>query len=88
MNMNQHRLNQLIELEANFKKLAELGHPNVMDTGFFLDAVFNVIAALKVRCQHSCDSDCSDTDIDVEVVKNLYRSLKEFESLYTSCLGK
>ena len=86
--MNQHRLNQIIELEDKFKKLAELGHPNVMDTGFFLDAVFNVLAALKERYQHDCNSDCSDTDAHVEIVRNLYQSLKDFELLYTSCLGK
>lgn len=86
--MNQHRLNQIVELEVKFKKLAESGHPNVMDTGFFLDAVFNVIAALKEHYRHDCGSECSENEFDVEIIRNLYQSLKDFEALYTSCLGK
>ena len=33
--MNQNKLQEINELEQNFKKLAASGHPYVMDNGFF-----------------------------------------------------
>lgn len=85
--MEQDKLNQIVELETKFLKLTENGHPNVVDNGFFIDAVFNVTAKLKKQCL-SNENYLVQHDEHVKIVDELYRSLKAFECLYTQCLGE
>lgn len=88
--MNQDKLNEIIDLENKFKKLADVGHPNVIDNGFFLDAIFNVTEVLK-REQKDNQVNTVFNEVEynekLQVINNLYRSLKSFEMLYTNCLG-
>lgn len=80
--MGQDKQIKLIELERKFQELGEKGHPNVVDNGFFLDAVFNVTAVLKSMSDNPC-IDSVDYSTNVQVLEDLYKSLKAFEDLYT-----
>ena len=89
--MEQNKLNQIIELENKFKELVEIGHPYVIDNGFFIDAVFNVTTQLKKQIkevEYNPDKTVGSYHKGVSILDNLYKSLKEFEALYTSCLHK
>ena len=85
--MNQDRLAQILELESNYQKLTEVGNPNVVDNGFFVDAVFNVTERLKKDCQLS--DECTAEDLEsIRIISDLYKSLQEFQNLYHRCLDK
>ena len=90
--MSQDTLNEIIDLENKFQKLVEVGHPNVVDNGFFIDAVFNVTSQLKK--QHRINLDAGgiqqkdQIEEDLLVIGDLYKSLKAFEGLYTNRLVK
>ena len=89
--MGQDKFNEIIDLENKFKKLADVGHPNVIDNGFFMDAVFNVTEALKREHkdnQVNVVFDEAEYNEKLQVIGDLYRSLKSFETLYTNCLGE
>ena len=89
--MDQEKLNEIIQLEKNFQQLTEEGHPYVVDNGYFLDAIFNVTAELKrLNAETTLSDQCQDNGIDdkLEVIGNLYRSLKDFQSLYNFCLKR
>ena len=87
--MGQDKHEKIVELERKFQELAESGHPNVIDNGFFLDAVFNVTAVLKKVEDDEIaveGSGLCEYSKNVEVLEDLYKSLKAFERLYTDSL--
>ena len=83
-------MQKILELESKFQELADTGHPNVIDNGFFLDAVFNVTAILK-KANNDHDAikgvDSAAFLKNVQVIEDLYTSLKSFEELYTEILS-
>ena len=87
--MNQGKRNEIIELEKKFQQLVDNGHPNVVDNGFFIDAVFNVTSVLKkMDSEEASSAEDKNLQMDqgLKVISNLYQSLKDFESLYNNCL--
>ena len=87
--MNQDKINRIVELEDKFKEFSESGDPHLVDNGFFLDAVLNVTTILKAprNMEHPCP--ClgeHGMDNHIQVINNLYNSLKDFEHLYNHCL--
>ena len=85
--MNQDRLAEILELEYKYKQLTEVGNPNVVDNGFFVDAVFNVTERLKKDCQ-SCDACTAEDNESIRIISDLYKSLQDFQDLYHRCLNK
>lgn len=85
--MDQDSLKKVIELEDKFKELAGHGHPNVMNNGLFLDAVFNVIAVLKTDCSGAGKDTQYTFQEKLEVMNNLYKSIMSFTNVYDDCLG-
>lgn len=84
--MKQDKIQQIIELENKFQKLTENCLPNVVDTGLFIDAIFNVTESLKKELRDS-DSECASVNDSLRVISNLYDTLIAFNNIYTSRLS-
>lgn len=88
--MNQDRVSEINELETKFQQFLEMGHPNVVDNGFFIDAIFNVTSKLKesYAAKGEESSHVYNVDESVEKLYTLYNSLKDFERLYSYYLSE
>ena len=82
--MSQESLNQIIEIEEKFRELSEIGYPNIVDNGLFVDAVLNVTEVMKNQKNMDHMMQQGMLDNHIQILDNLYRSLKDFESLYNS----
>lgn len=88
--MFQEKINELNDLEQKFLILTQNGNPNVVDNGFFTDAVFNVTAMLKRKAADMTVFDqefAKECESNIRVIQELYQSLKAFETLYTHSLN-
>ena len=82
--MSQECLNQIIAIEEKFRELSAIGYPNLIDSGLFVDAVLNVTEAMKNQKNVELSKHNAMLDDHIQILDNLYKSLKDFEGLYNS----